>query len=292
MRPAALIGLVRELRTGAGDTRPLQVAGVPALVPALARELRRGGEASAVMEGGRPEDAAALVYLLEGEPAEADLELLRAAQRADVPVVAVTEARQRSLPYVLATDIVEVLPGAGFPVDEIARAVARRLGESGTALAARLPVVRRAVCEELIRSMSRTNGLIAAAVFVPGVDMPALTLNQARLVLRIAAAHGEEIDGSRALELLAVVGGGLGFRALARELLDVVPVVGWALKGAVASPTSSTAASGATARPARAGRARPAGHPPCPTRRSRRASPCSAPRPAASPSSARPAPRR
>jgi uncharacterized protein (DUF697 family) len=64
--------------------------------------------------------------------------------------------------------------------------------------------------------------------------MPVLTLNQARLVLRIAAAHGQEIDARRAPELLGVVGGGFGFRALAGELLDVVPVAGWALKGAVA----------------------------------------------------------
>lgn len=228
------MSLVRELRTGTGDTRPLMVAGVPALVPALARELRRGGEDDAVREGGRPEDASALVYLLEDEPSAADLEVLKAASLADVPVVAVTEQEQRSIPYVLATDIVRVLPGAGFPVEEIARAIARRLGESGTRLAARLPALRRPVCEELIRSFSKTNGLVAAAVFVPGVDMPVLTLNQARLVLRIAAAHGQEIDARRAPELLGVVGGGFGFRALAGELLDVVPVAGWALKGAVA----------------------------------------------------------
>ncbi len=234
MKPLAIVSLVRELRTGSGDTRPLMVAGVPALVPALARELRRGGEAAAVREGGRPEDAAALVHVLEGAPGEADLALFRAAEQADVPVVAVTEGTQVSIPYVLATDIVAVLPGAGFPVEEIARAIARRLGESGTSLAARLPVLRGAVCRELIRSMSRTNGLVGAAVFVPGVDMPVLTLNQARLVLRIAAAHGEEIDQRRALELLAVVGGGLGFRALARELLGAVPVAGWALKGGIA----------------------------------------------------------
>jgi uncharacterized protein (DUF697 family) len=71
-------------------------------------------------------------------------------------------------------------------------------------------------------------------VFVPGVDMPMLTLNQARLILRLALAHGEEIDGGRALELLAVVGGGLGFRALAREALGAVPFAGWAIKGAIA----------------------------------------------------------
>lgn len=210
------------------------VAGVPALVPALARELRRGGEAAAVREGGRPEDAAALVYLLEGSPSDDDLALLRRASKADVPVVAVTETDDVSIPYVLATDIVQVLPGAGFPVDEIAAAVARRLGESGTSLAARLPSLRRAVCVDLIRTFSRTNGLVAAAVFVPGVDFPVLTLNQARLVLRIAAAHGQEIDAQRLPELLAVLGGGVGFRALARELVGSVPVAGWALKGGVA----------------------------------------------------------
>ena len=48
----------------------------------------------------------------------------------------------RSVPYVLAEDMVRVPPGQGFPVDAIARAVARRLGENGTALAAKLPVLR------------------------------------------------------------------------------------------------------------------------------------------------------
>jgi uncharacterized protein (DUF697 family) len=47
-------------------------------------------------------------------------------------------------------------------------------------------------------------------------------------------AYGQEVDNERALELLGVVGAGFGFRALARELLDFVPVAGWALKGAVA----------------------------------------------------------
>jgi len=233
LHPVAVWSLVRELRIAAEDTRPLVVSGP--LAPQLGRELAHGAAPGAVQVDGHAQSASCLVRILAGPPTEADEQELKAAKRAKVPVVVVqTGTEDFDIPYVLATDIVEVLPGAGFPVEEIARAVARRLGESGTALAARLPVLRRAVCEELIRSMSRTNGLIAAAVFVPGVDMPALTLNQARLVLRIAAAHGEEIDGRRALELLAVAGGGLGFRAVARELLDVVPFAGWALKGAVA----------------------------------------------------------
>ena len=66
------------------------------------------------------------------------------------------------------------------------------------------------------------------------VDMPILTFNQVRLVMRIALAHGEDIDRVRALELLSVVGAGFGFRAIARELLDLVPVGGWAVKGSIA----------------------------------------------------------
>ena len=61
-----------------------------------------------------------------------------------------------------------------------------------------------------------------------------LTLNQIRLVLRLAAAHGVELDQSRVPEVLATVGAGFGFRTLARTLLGVVPVAGWAVRGAVA----------------------------------------------------------
>jgi uncharacterized protein (DUF697 family) len=224
--PLSVLAVLREARRGAGDTRPLGVAGARELVPILARELRAGGETAAVAEGA-VEGVAAVVWI--GAP---DEERLRAADHGGVPIVAVTDAD--AVPYVLATDLVRVPPGQGFPVDEIAAALARRLGEEATALAARLPVLRSAVCDELIASFSKRNALVAAAVFVPGVDMPVLTLNQIRLVLRIALAYGEEVDNRRAIELLGVVGAGFGLRAAARELLDLVPVAGWALKGAVA----------------------------------------------------------
>jgi uncharacterized protein (DUF697 family) len=226
--PLTVLSVVREVRRGTGDERPLSVAGARELVPVLARELREGGDPSAVVEG-RLEDVAVVVWV--GAPDEA---ALRAADRADVPVVAVADAHADQLPYVLATDVVHVPAGQGFPVEQIAAAIARRLGEDGTALAARLPTLRPAVCEQLIKSFSRKNGIISAAVFIPGVDMPLLTLNQIRLVLRIALAHGEEVDGQRAFELLGVVGIGFALRAAARELLDLIPVAGWAVKGAVA----------------------------------------------------------
>jgi uncharacterized protein (DUF697 family) len=225
--PLTILSLVRELRAGRGEHRPIVVAGARELVPLLAKGLREGGDPSAVREGGRPEDAAVLVWI--GKPDEA---ALRAASRAHVPIVGVTDGE--SLPYVLDTNLAFVRPGEGMPVEEVARRIAAVLGELGTSLAARLPIVREAVVEDLIRSFSRRNGLVGAAVWIPGVDLPLLTLNQIRLVLRIALAHGEEIDGSRVPELLGVVGAGFGLRTLARQLLDFVPVAGWAVKGAVA----------------------------------------------------------
>ena len=79
---------------------------------------------------------------------------------------------------------------------------------AATPLAARVPVLRDAVCDHLIESFSRKNAILGVAIFVPGADFPVLTLNQLRLVLRLAAAHGVELDQSRLPEMLATIGAG------------------------------------------------------------------------------------
>jgi uncharacterized protein (DUF697 family) len=237
LSPMAVAGLLRELRAAAGDEKPLVVAGARALAEALRRELVRGGVASAVREQGPLEGAAALIYVLADEVGEEDERVLREADRARLPIVCVAAgpvARDVEVPYVLAENVIRAGAGSGFPVDAIARRLAKLLGERATPLAARLPALRRPVCEELISRFSRQNALIGAAVFVPGADLPPLTLNQIRLVLRIADAYGFEVDRERLPELLAVVGSGLGFRAFARQALGLVPVAGWAVKGGVA----------------------------------------------------------
>jgi uncharacterized protein (DUF697 family) len=235
LHPFAVLGLLREVRAAAVDPGPLVVAGAPALADVLRRELTREDGASAV-RAGPVEGAASLVYVLAAEPAEEDERVLRLAHRERVPIVCVLAGPQvpDRIPYVLATDVVRVPAGSGFPVREIARAVARRLGEEGTSLAAALPLLRRPLAEELTERFARRAALIGVAVFVPGTDMPAITLLQLRLALRIGAAHGVEIDNERLPEILAVIGSGFAFRAVARQALGVVPVAGWAIKGAVA----------------------------------------------------------
>ena len=49
--PAAVYGLLEELRAAAKEDRPLVVAGARELAAALRRELTRGGVASAVQIG-------------------------------------------------------------------------------------------------------------------------------------------------------------------------------------------------------------------------------------------------
>jgi uncharacterized protein (DUF697 family) len=233
LNPMTLWGLLRELRTAAQETRPLVVAGP--LAEQLAKELSRGAAAGAVRVGGRVQDAGCLIRLPADAPTDEDEQELKAAKRAKVPVVVVqTGTEDFDIPYVLATDVVKCRPGEGFPIEEIAAAVAARLGEAGTGLAARVPVLREPLCRELIESFSRKNGILAVAIFVPGADFPVLTLNQIRLVLRLAAAHGVEVDQQRLPEVLATVAAGFGFRAVARQLLGAVPFAGWAVKGGVA----------------------------------------------------------
>ena len=80
-----------------------------------------------------------------------------------------------------------------------------------------------------------------------------MTANQARMVLNIAAAYGEDLSIDRARELLGVLAAGFGLRALSRQAVKLVPVGGWAASAAIAyagtvamgrSPSSTSSAAG------------------------------------------------
>lgn len=232
VRVAALRALLKEISVSSGDERPLVVGGARELANVLRRELGRDAKPGAVRAGDDSRGGAVYVHVLG---AEDDEPALKRARRARVPIVAVAGEDADDVPFVLATDVVRVRPGEGFPVEAIAEAIARRLGEDGAPLAGRVPVLRRAVADALVRSFARKNGVVGAAVFVPGADMPILALNEVRLVLRLHQAYGMDVDPRERLpELAATMGASFGLRAVARELLDLVPFAGWALKGAVA----------------------------------------------------------
>lgn len=185
------------------------------------------------------EDALVAVHVQRGEVSSADEMALRHADRARVPVVCLSidapnPQHLSSIPYVLAEDVVHA-PGRGpLPIERLAGRIAVRAGPRGFALAANAPGLRRPVCDAIVAHYSRLNAAVGAAVFVPGVDLPVLTLNQLRMVSRIAAAHSVDLDARRLVELMLVVTAGLGLRSAARYLTFLVPVAGWVVKGGVA----------------------------------------------------------
>jgi uncharacterized protein (DUF697 family) len=246
IKPTAVWSVVKEIKAATEDFRPLLLAGAPETVERLRTALTAGdGQEDAFrdLSGWDPrpydlEGADVLVYAIEGAPSKEDEEVLRLADRKDVEIVCVLVREPAheplDIPHVLATDVVTVAPGDELPFEQIAERIAERAGDKSYTLAAKLPALWRAVCEEIVRGFSRQNGILGAAIFIPGADLPVLTLNQIRMVLRIAAAHGEEIDRERALELLPIVAAGFGFRALARQVAGLVPGAGWAVKGGIA----------------------------------------------------------
>src|SRR5665647_2339494 len=132
-----------------------------------------------------------------------------------------------------ADEVARGLGGDHAGTPNLENRIVRAAGDGAAALAVRLPAVRRAYCDHVVLANASQNAVIGAVVIIPGADMPAMTANQIRMVLKIAAAYGEEIGFDRALEILPVVGAAFVFRTLARQALDFVPGFGWALKGAV-----------------------------------------------------------
>jgi uncharacterized protein (DUF697 family) len=111
--------------------------------------------------------------------------------------------------------------------------LADRVSGKRLALASNFSLVRRAVAVESVKATSFQNGIIGAVAIIPGADLPIMTANQAKMVLQIAAAYGVPLGAERVKELAAVVGGAFTMRAIARQFLDFVPGVGWAIKGAI-----------------------------------------------------------
>ena len=131
-------------------------------------------------------------------------------------------------------DSVLAVKAGHFPPKRVLHMIAAKAAASGPALGARLPALRPLVVESIIETAARRNALIAAAIWIPGADMPLLTAVEMRMVLHLGVCYGVEVGPDRAVELLGLLGAGFGLRTAARELLDVVPVAGWVVKGAVA----------------------------------------------------------
>jgi uncharacterized protein (DUF697 family) len=198
---------------------------------------------------------------LAGEPLE-PLKVFR------VPILAVTldpgaqPGGPASLPapgtfaeYVVPALSKDALRGRVFThMVEAARGVEIAVGR-------RLPPLRETVAAKLTRDAANNALKVALAsavvdhvpifgvvlgAFASAGDMVAITGLQMMLLLHIQAAYGKDPDVQRMWQLLPVIGGGFGWRSLARELVGFVPVAGIAIKGAIAYAGTIVVGEGAT----------------------------------------------
>ena len=134
--------------------------------------------------------------------------------------------------------------GEGEPVvlDDAARDQLReRMGawiiaacrEKRLAFALAFTFVRRPLSLEAVGATAMQNAGVGLVLILPGADMPVMTLNQAKMLLQIAAAYGQPMNLARVKELACVVGGAFACRTVARQLVGVVPALGWAVKAAI-----------------------------------------------------------
>lgn len=105
--------------------------------------------------------------------------------------------------------------------------------EKRLAFALAFPFVRRPLSLDSVNVTAIENALIGGVVFIPGADMPLMTLNQIKMLLRIASSYGQPLTMQRAKELVATVFGGFFCRSVARNLCGIVPVAGPAIKAGV-----------------------------------------------------------
>jgi uncharacterized protein (DUF697 family) len=256
LSPRKVFSLIGEVQEQSRERARLLLAGVDAetldaVREALVRDadpdaagylvgVERLSKGNGFIPGHKLKSAAGLVMVTSTAEMKSDdfIGRLNYVAASNVPIVLVlTEAPGMAVTFPAAgvgpKHVVGIAPDGKPPADVLAEAVVEAVGDNAVALASGLPALREAACSRLISRTARQNGIIGVLFIIPGADMPVMTLNQLRMLLKMAAAHGEPVGTERALELLSVVAGGLGFRTLARQAVGLLPGPGWAVKGGI-----------------------------------------------------------
>jgi small GTP-binding protein len=97
-----------------------------------------------------------------------------------------------------------------------------------------LPAFRGQASQRIVRESTFMAALVGAEP-IPAIDIPLLVGVQVRMILRLAAIHGEAMNVQRARELITAIGGGIAIRYAAQEVAKLVPAAGWVAGGAVAA---------------------------------------------------------
>jgi len=201
---------------------PVVVSGM--LAEQLAKELGAGARPGAVVVGDDPRGVRApvAVRVIAGDPSEEDDAFVRAAEKAEIPIVIVQLWPQESwrAPFVLSPFVVECKTGEGFPLGKIAGLIATA-ADDPTALAARIPVLEPPVRRAVKRDAIVRSALLGATTGRKQSARPALLLEQIGVVSRLRALEDAETRSDEQMPVVAgtaaaAIAASYGFRQLAR----------------------------------------------------------------------------
>lgn len=141
-------------------------------------------------------------------------------------------ARRREVAAMVGIRLERVL--AAPSMSELRRTLTERLLQlfdtQTVALARQFPFLRADATQQEITRTSQQNAMVGL-IPVPGADMPVMTINQIKMVMRLAAMHDQPMTHERLKEVLAVLGSGYALRTAARQLAKFVPGPGWLVSG-------------------------------------------------------------
>lgn len=189
-------------------------------------------------------DPTLLVYLLDAtagvRPADYRwVALLRASGK---PLVVVLNKVDQLSPYHQAVATAE--QRLGMPVIPISALtgfnVSERFLPALLDIAPRLAVplgrelshLRRLAARRVIHQVALFSGMMGAQP-IPLLDLPFQAMLQVGMVLRVGAAYGHTPTGGVNREIISTVISSLGLRYLAASLIKLIPILGWAISGAV-----------------------------------------------------------
>jgi len=166
----------------------------------------------------------AMIFALHGP----DMSQVMIAQAKDKEIpclVVVEEGLRAEAAEALELSILDIASSRKLDlmISQTATWFAQNLGEHRMSLAADFLFMRPALAKETIESTARQNLVIATVFFMPGADMPVMTLNQIKMTLQLAFIYGEEFTLRRIIECLSVVATAFGWRFAARMATRAIP---------------------------------------------------------------------
>ena len=136
----------------------------------------------------------------------------------------------------IAKNVIEV--DLAKPQEALEQSLARwcisRLPDLRLSLGAAFPFMRLPIAVDLTRQTAFENAVIASVFFLPGADLPILTLNQCKLFYQIAVINEVPLSRERLVDAAAVIISAFGLRGFARLVLRKLTPIGWLVRGSTA----------------------------------------------------------